>query len=71
MGSGVGPTITTVAEADLTAFGSDGFTLDWTTADATAREFFYLALGDAGTAPTEPPPLWDGKAAARIADALT
>jgi hypothetical protein len=37
---------TTDAEADVSAFGSDGFTLDWTTADATAREFIYAAFGD-------------------------
>jgi hypothetical protein len=36
-----------LAEADLTTLGADGFTLDWTTADATAREFIYLAAGDA------------------------
>lgn len=45
------------AEADLDSFDSDGFTLDWGTADATAREFAYLAFGDAaagggGAAPT-------------------
>jgi hypothetical protein len=32
------------AEATV-SFDSSGFTLDWTTADATAREFFYLAIG--------------------------
>jgi hypothetical protein len=37
---------TTSAEADVTSFDSGGFTLDWTTADATAREFAYLAFGD-------------------------
>jgi hypothetical protein len=37
---------TTDAEADVSAFGSDGFTLDWTTADGTAREFMYAAFGD-------------------------
>jgi hypothetical protein len=37
---------TTDAEADISAFGSDGFTLDWTTADGTAREFMYAALGE-------------------------
>lgn len=35
----------TDAEADLDSLDSDGFTLDWTTADATAREFAYLAFG--------------------------
>jgi hypothetical protein len=45
---------TTVAEADLSSFDSDGFTLDWTTADGTAREFSYMAFGpaSAGAAPT-------------------
>ena len=38
---------TTTAEADLTAFGSDGsLTLDWTTADATARELQGVVFGD-------------------------
>ncbi len=36
------------AEADLSSLDSDGFTLDWTTADATAREFVYLAIGSTG-----------------------
>jgi hypothetical protein len=35
------------AEADLNAFDGDGFTLDWTTADAVARQFLFLAMGDA------------------------
>jgi hypothetical protein len=35
----------TNAEADLSSFDSDGFTLNWGTADATAREFIYLAMG--------------------------
>ena len=38
------------AEADLSSFDSDGFTLDWTTADAVARQFVYLAMGDAAAA---------------------
>jgi hypothetical protein len=33
------------AEAHLESFDSDGFTLHWTTADAVAREFAYLAVG--------------------------
>ena len=37
---------TTDAEADLSRFNSDGFTLDWTTADATAREFIFTVFGD-------------------------
>lgn len=40
-------TPSTTAEADLTSLDDDGFTLDWTTADATAREFSYLAFGTA------------------------
>ncbi|CAB1057424.1 Beta-galactosidase (EC [Olavius sp. associated proteobacterium Delta 1] len=32
------------AEADLTSLDSDGFTLNWTTNDATATEILYLAL---------------------------
>lgn len=35
---------TTDAAADLTSFDSGGFTLQWTTADATGREFLFLAL---------------------------
>lgn len=38
-------TPTTDAEADFTSFAADTFTIDWTTADATAREFSYLAFG--------------------------
>jgi hypothetical protein len=41
------------AEADLSSFDSDGFTLDWTTADATAREFAYLAFGSEPSPPAE------------------
>lgn len=33
--------------ADLSSFDSGGFTLNWTTADATAREYIYLAMGSA------------------------
>jgi len=42
---------TTDAEADVSTFDADGFTLDWTTADGTAREFVYAAFGPADTAP--------------------
>jgi hypothetical protein len=38
-------TSTTDAEADLSSLDSDGFTLDWTTADAVAREFIFTAFG--------------------------
>lgn len=40
-------------EADLDSFDADGFTLDWTTADATQRQFLYWAIG--GTPPPPPP----------------
>ena len=39
---------TTESQAAIT-LDSDGFTLNWGTADATAREFIYLAFGDAPT----------------------
>ncbi len=39
------------AEADLASLDSDGFTLNWTTADANARQIEYLAFGD-GAAPS-------------------
>ncbi len=45
---------TTDAEANLSSFDSDGYTLNWTTADATAREFIALAFGD--TSLTTPVP---------------
>jgi hypothetical protein len=38
------------AKADLTSFDSDGFTLNYGTADATAREIIYLAMGNAAAA---------------------
>jgi hypothetical protein len=38
-------TPTVVSAADLSSFDSDGFTLNWGTADATAREFIYMAFG--------------------------
>ena len=36
---------TVLATADLVSMDSDGFTLNWTTADATARIVNYMALG--------------------------
>ena len=45
-----GGTPSTNAEADLTTLDSDGFTVNWTTADATAREFYYLLLGSSAAA---------------------
>lgn len=38
------PPSTTDAEASVASLDSDGFTLNWTTADATARAFGYLAI---------------------------
>jgi hypothetical protein len=46
MGTEAGATPTTQAEANISSLDSDGFTLDWTTADATARVFGYVAFGD-------------------------
>ncbi|MFN0059433.1 MAG: C25 family cysteine peptidase [Planctomycetota bacterium] len=37
-------TATTDAQADLTSFDTNGFTLNWTTNDAVATEILYLAL---------------------------
>ena len=37
---------TILAEAEVSAFASGQFTLNWTTADAVAREFFYATLGE-------------------------
>jgi hypothetical protein len=45
---------TTDAAADV-AFASEKFTMNWTTADATAREFIYLAVGNTPEAPQSPP----------------
>lgn len=36
---------TVQSEADFVSMDSDGFTVNWTTADATARQVNYLALG--------------------------
>jgi hypothetical protein len=41
------------AAADIQSLDSDGFTLDWTTVDATAREFFYVAIGASAAAPAD------------------
>jgi hypothetical protein len=40
------------SEAALTSLNADGFTLNWTAADATARQILWLALGDADAAAT-------------------
>lgn len=42
--SGAGTTPTVNAEADLVSLDSDGWTLNWTTADATARESIAVAI---------------------------
>lgn len=36
---------TMLSEADVSGAAFDSFTLNWTTADAVAREFFYIAMG--------------------------
>jgi hypothetical protein len=48
-GTSATPTIN--AEAEMDSLDSDGFTLDWTTADATARVFGYVVFGDTAGAP--------------------
>lgn len=45
MATEAGASPTTQAEAALSSFDSDGFTLNWSTADATARVFGYVAMG--------------------------
>jgi hypothetical protein len=47
-------TATTDAEADLSSLDGDGFTLDWTTADGTAREFIFAAFGSSSPAAAAP-----------------
>lgn len=42
-----GGTPTRLATAGFTSQDADGFTLNWTAADAVAREVYYLAVGDA------------------------
>lgn len=42
-----GASTTTEAQASLSSLDSNGFTLNWGTADATAREVIVLALGNA------------------------
>lgn len=45
-------TPTLQGKADLTSFDADGFTLNYGTADATAREILYLAFGNAAGGPS-------------------
>lgn len=40
-----GVSVTTQATADLSSLDASGFTLNWSVADTTAREFIYLAMG--------------------------
>jgi hypothetical protein len=51
--SGGSPVVS--ADAELTSFDSDGFTLSWTTADATQRLVGYVALGRTYDTPPAPP----------------
>lgn len=44
-----------LSEAAVSASDYGSFTLDWTTADATAREFFYVALGNPAAPQTRHP----------------
>lgn len=45
--------VSVAAEADVSSLDSDGFTLDWTTADATVRTYGYMAFA---ASPAEPAP---------------
>ena len=49
-----------ISEAHVDSLGSDGFTLDWTTQDGTAREFIYLAFGDDAAGGATVPALLEG-----------
>lgn len=51
---GVLAAVTTQAEANIDTFDSDGFTLNWTTADATSRAFGFVAFGDNAAAAKAP-----------------
>lgn len=42
------------AEAAVTSLDADGFTLSWTTANLTAYEILYIAMGAAGAPPAAP-----------------
>lgn len=44
-----GASSTKNSEASLSSFDSDGFTLNWGTADATQREFIYVAMATGST----------------------
>lgn len=47
------------ADAAISSFDSDGFTLNFTTADATARQILYFAIGPASAPSALPPSLQD------------
>lgn len=46
----VNTTPTVVASADFTSFNSDGYTVNWSAADATQRSHFVMLWGDAASA---------------------
>lgn len=48
----IGSAGTVLAEADFVSHDADGFTVNWTTADATARQSLYLAIGEPGAPPS-------------------
>jgi hypothetical protein len=50
IGMASGSAATIIGESTITSLDADGFTLNWTTADATAREFIFMAFGPAGGA---------------------
>lgn len=50
---------TTNAEADLVSFDQNGYTLNWTTADATARQFISVAFGNNSDARPSDTPIYD------------
>jgi len=52
-----GPT-TLNAEADFVSFDSNGFTLNWTSADATARQIIYWAMGSVVPSISNAPTSW-------------
>lgn len=53
----IDPASTLLAEAQLDSFDPDGFTLDWTTADAVARKFVY-AMFETETPDNNPCDVW-------------
>jgi hypothetical protein len=62
------PTFPSVA--DLVSFDADGFTLNWTAADATARETFVLLLGPAAAAVTTRTPTVGALTASGVAASM-